>query len=222
MAEQVDFYQIVYKQEHLNECYPFAKTYFNDSLTEFFENAVIKSLVMGSEAEKISVCSWKLKRKMRWNVCRPRPLTEEVLKTDFKVMSFTCNTKVHQFLAAAKQWHPGILEILKNILAHLGEPMPSEVKNPIYQNHFCATSEVYRQYVFEYLSPAMILMNSDAELRPMCWADSNYSQLAQSDAATPEYLKEKIGVPYYPMHAFALERLFSIFCHNRKIKVDYL
>jgi hypothetical protein len=191
MDESVDFFQITYKPEQAEKCYPFAKVYLNNSLTEFFENAVIKTLVMASEADKIAVCSWKLRQKMRWNVCRPRELTMEVLKTPFQVMSFTCNTKYHQFLNFADQ------------------------------NHFCATREIYQKYVFEYLSPAMILMNGP-ELRELCWRDSNYSNLNKTDSATADYLKEKIGVPYYPYHAFVLERLFAIFCHNRKIKVDYL
>lgn len=222
MAEPVDFYQICYKPEHESECYPFSKRYFNDSLTEFFENTVIKTLVTASEADKIAVCSWKLRQKMRWNVRRPRELTLDVLKSDFQVLSFTGNTQYHQMLNAAEAWHPGFKLIMGKILKNLGDPMPLEIKKPIYQNHFCATRQVYQQYVFEYLSPAMILMNNDPELRELCWRDSNYSNLAKKDAATPEFLKEKIGVPYYPYHPFILERLFSVFCHNRKIKVEYL
>lgn len=222
MAEQVDFFQICYKPEHEKECYSFSKKYFNNSLTEFFENSLIKSLVSTSEADKIAVCSWKLKQKMRWNVRMPRELTEEVLKTDFKVMSLTGNTQYHQMLNSAEAWHPGIKTILAKLMKHLGDPMPSEVKNPIYQNHFCATRQIYQQYVFEYLSPSMILMNNDLELRELCWRDSNYSNLNKTDSATPAFLKEKIGVAYYPYHPFVLERLFSIFCHNRRIKVEYL
>lgn len=221
MAQQVDFYQIYYKPEHLSECYSFAEM-VNYPLTEFFENSVIKKLVIESEADKISVCSWKLRQKMRWNVCGPRELSPEVLRTDFKVLSFTCNTKYHQMIAAADAWHPGFKVIMQKILKNLGDSMPSEVKNPIYQNHFCATRQVYQRYVFEYLSPSMILMNNDQELRELCWQDSKYSNLSKKDAASSDFLMENIGVPYYPMHPFILERLFSIFCHNKKIKVDYL
>lgn len=221
MAEQVRFFQIYYKPEHLAECYPFAEG-VSYPLTEFFENSVIKKLIPECEEDKISVCSWKLKQKMRWNVRLPRELTLDVLKTDFQVMSFTGNTRYHQMLAAAEAWHPGFLKILGKIMKNLGEPMPSEVKNPIYQNHFCATRQIYQQYVFEYLSPAMLLMTNDEELKELCWKDSNYSNLAKKDAADAEYLKQNIGVPYYPMHPFILERLFSVFCQNRNIKVEYL
>jgi hypothetical protein len=222
MAHDLDFVQIVYLEEQKSACFPFARIHFNDKLTTFFENSVIKDVVLHSEAEKIAVCSWKLKEKMRWNVCRPRELTEQVLKTNFEVMSFTCNTKHHQFLQAADKWHPGFVDLMKKILNEIEKDTPSEIKNPIYQNHFCATKQVYKKYVREYLAPAMDVMERPGEIRELCWKDSNYSNLNKSQAATAERLQASIGVPYYPMHAFILERLFSIFCHNEKVKVTYL
>lgn len=222
MAGTVDFFQVIYKQEQQDKCYPFARIHFNDRLTQFFENTVIAHLVLKSQADKISVCSWKLREKMRWNVCRPRPLTEEVLKSDYDVLSFTCNTKYHQMLAAADKWHAGFKPIMAQILGRLGENMPSEIKSPIYQNHFSSRSDIYKEYVNGLLIPAMLIMGNDPEINKMCWQDSGYSQLAQRDAATPEYLQQQIGVPYYPLFPFLLERLFSIFCHNKKIRVTYL
>lgn len=64
MAPTVDFTQIIYDQEQQKHCYPFAKVHFNHKLTHFFENEVIKKLVLESTADKISVCSWKLKEKI--------------------------------------------------------------------------------------------------------------------------------------------------------------
>lgn len=218
MAPTVDFIQIIYNQEHQKECYPFARVLFNNKLTHFFENTIIAAEVLSSKADKISVCSWKLRQKMRWNVCRPRELTEEVLKTDYEVLSFTCNTKYHTMIEAADKWHPGFSGIMKRLLNSIGQLMPSEIKTPIYQNHFAASYEIYKRYVNEWLIPIMNVMDDDKE----CWLDSGYSQLAKTDALRPERLQELIGVPYYPMHPFILERLFSIFCHNKKIKVDYL
>lgn len=218
MAGTVDLFQVIYREEQRKECYPFSRIHFNTKLTHFFENEVIKKLVLESKADKISVCSWKLRQKIRWNVCHPRPLTEEVLKTDYEVLSFTCNTKYHQMMAAADKWHKGFSEIMKRLLAHIGQPMPSEIKNPIYQNHHCTQADIYKEYVNTWLIPIMEVMQEDKE----CWADSGYSDLAKQDALKPEQLQAAIGVPYYPMHPFLLERLFSIFCHNKRIKVTYL
>jgi len=218
MANQVDFYQIVYKEEQKEACYPFAKIHFNNTLTPFFENSVIRELVLASEADKISVCSWKLREKSKWNVCMPRKLTMEVLESSYDVLSFTCNTKKHQFLNAADMYHKGFKETLKRILGMMLKPMPSEVKYPIYQNHFSAESSIYKRYVIEYLIPAIEIMRDDAD----CWRNSNYSNLNKRNAADSEYLSKAIGVPYYPMIPFLLERLFAIFCQNERIKVTYL
>lgn len=229
MVGSLDFFQIIYKEEHRTALfrgkpviYPFAKVHFNHNLTHFFENTVIKELVLASTADKISVCSWKLIEKMPWNVCAPRDLTEDVLKTDYDVLSFTCNTKHHSMMAAAEKWHAGFRSLMTKILTAIGEKTPSDVKNPIYQNHFSASSQVYKDYVNTCLIPAMEVMDSNEEINTLCWKDSNYSQLAKDKAATREYLQEKIGVPFYPMFPFLLERLFSIFCHNKKIRVTYL
>jgi hypothetical protein len=222
MAGTIDFVQCIYKQEQQAECYPFARIYFNHKLTHFFENTMIAAEVLSSDADKISVCSWKLREKLRWYIGKHRPMSEEVLRTDYDVLSFTRNTQYHQMLAAADKWHPGFRTIMKKILEAIGQKMPSEIKNAIYQNHFSAQAEIYKAYVNNWLVPAMTIMDSDPEISKLCWQDSNYSNLAKKDAATPEYLQEKIGVPYYPLFPFLLERLFSIFCHNNKITVTYL
>lgn len=121
-------------------------------------------------------------------------------------------------LAAADKWHPNFSEIMKRLLGSIGQFMPSEIKNPIYQNHFAATSEIYKVYVNEWLIPIMGVMQDDAD----CWKNSGYSQLAKDDALKPEQLEALIGVPFYPMTPFLLERLFSIFCQNKRIMVTYL
>lgn len=214
--------QNYYEDWQKDPCYEFAHLHFNPGLTIFFENSVIKELILASTEEKIAVCSWKLREKMRWNVCRPRPLTQEVLETDYDVLSFTCNTKNHLMLEAAEAWHEGFKVSMKKILDFLGEVMPGEIKNPIYQNHFSAKLEIYTDYVVNWLSPAMDYMSKDKEMHALAMADSKYSELAKDSAAKKEDLMRKIGIDYYPMAPFLLERLFSIYCHNKRINVTYL
>lgn len=214
-----ELYQIYYEEKQKESIFPFAVPYYNENLTHFFENSVIARLVLASGADRVAVCSWKLKEKLRQNVKRPRPLTKEVLDTDYEVLSFTGNTKYHQMLAAAENWHKGFREILSKILNFIGIPVPSEVKDPIYQNHFSACRSIYQDYVKTYLIPAMGVMDNVKEIYDLCWQDSNYSTLTRGDSS---FLKDKIGVPYYPMHPFILERLFSIYVHNKKIRVTWL
>lgn len=211
--------QIFYEEEQKAHCFPFARLHFNDRLTIFFENSVIKDLVLASESEKIAVCSWKLKQKLRWYIGKHRELTQEVMDSDYDVLSFTRNSDSHQMLAAANKYHKGFKEGMQKICDHIGLKVPGEVKQPIYQNHFSAKREIYRDYVQNFLSPAMEFMSTD--MKELAMSDSNYSQLSRSKI-TPEYLMDKIGLPHYPLAPFILERLFSVYIQNKKIKVTWL
>lgn len=214
--------QIIYREEQRSHCFPFARIHFNETLTIYFENEVIKNLVPTSDAAKISVCSWKLKDKIRIQVKRCRPLTQEILESDYEVLSFTNNTQYHDFFAFASAHHKNFRQTFEKMLNVAGLKMPSKVKCPIYQNHFSARADIYKNYVSSYLIPCMEVIKNDPEVNKLAMVDSNYSQLARNSAATGEYLKEKIGVHYYPLVPFLLERLFSVYCTNNKINVSYL
>ncbi len=183
---------------------------------------MINELVMKSEAKSIGVCSWKLREKFKMNIGRPRELTQEVIETDYDVMSFTRNTEKHRMLAAAERWHVGFRPAIDKICQSIGKICPGEVKVPIYQNAFMAKTEIYKDYVKNWLSPAMEAMINDSELNKMVTADSGYTNLAKKDAADSERLQSLIGMPYYPLAPFLLERLFSIYVHNNKINVTWL
>lgn len=217
-----EFHQILYKEEQRPELYPFATPYFNETLTPYFENKIISELVMKSQAYKIAVCSWALRRK-RTSVLPPkRELTAEVLEEDFDVMSFTRNTSNHDMLGALEAWHPGSKLLLSLIFSELSVKMPRKPKFHIYQNHFCATREVYQEYVAEFLEPAMNLMEMDDEIRQLCWANSNYTRTILNEPVDSDRMMKFFGVPYVPLHAFLLERCFSLWIDDKKLNVKYL
>lgn len=211
--------QIYYHESQLKELYPFAKPYFNEKLTVYFENAVIADLVMKTKASKIGVCSWKLRQKQRgFYIGRARPITQEVIDGDYEILSFTKNTKYHTMLASAQQSHKFFQPTFDKILVAIGKTRPHEVRDPIYQNHFIAKREIYQDYVKNWLIPAMEVMENDAEIRELCFKDSNYSNLSGESAAN---LEKQIGINYFPMHPFLLERLFSVYHNVMQIKVTY-
>lgn len=220
-----EFYQIYYHDSQKENMWPFAIPYLNENLTIFFENAPISKLVTETKADKIAVCSWKLKDKLRWNLGKPRireDITQEVLNSDYDVLPFTRNSQHHQMLQAASQWHPGFRETMTKIVEGIGKKMPGEVKIPIYQNAFSAKREIYQDYVKEYLNPAMELVKNDPEIYKLATRDSHYTKLIKHEGASAEYLAEKLGFPYYPLVTFVLERLFSVYIHNKKINVTFL
>lgn len=211
--------QIYYHEDHLKELYPFSIPYFNQSLTVFFENKVIADLVPKAKVDKIGICSWKLRMKQRgFYIGRPKEITQEVIEGDYDILSFTKNTKYHTMLASAAQSHQFFQPTFDKILGKIGKSRPGEVKNPVYQNHFCARTDIYRDYVSQWLIPAMEVMESDPEIRELCYKDSNYSNLSGESAAN---LQKQIGLSYFPMHPFLLERLFSVYHNVMKIKVTY-
>lgn len=211
--------QIIYHESQRPKCFSFADVYFNGGLTIFFENAVLRDVVLSSNDERMAVCSWKLKEKLRWFIGRPREITQELLESDYEVLSFTKNTKYHHMLAAANAWHPGFLDIFGKLLSKIGVAMPGEVKIPIYQNAFSCKSEIYKDYVSKYLAPAMDCIEDDKEINELAMRDSKYSDLTHQSA---EHLKNKIGISFYPLAPFLLERLFSVYVQNKRINVTHL
>jgi hypothetical protein len=221
MASQL--IQIYYDDAQLSKIFPFAIPHHNPGLTIYFENTIIARLVPETKAQKIGVCSWKLKEKLRWNVPGPtkaRELTQEVIESNYDVLSFTKNSHHHRMIEALNWWHPGSLPALDRMLGIIGLGRASEVKNPIYQNAFMARTEIYKDYVKNYLNKAIEAIESDGELMKMMMADSKYTTLAKINNA--ELLKTKLGIDYYPLCPFILERLFSIYVQNKGIKVSYL
>lgn len=216
MAERVDFYQIYYKNDQLSRLFPFATPYFNQNLTPFFENSVIKELVLASEADKIGVCSWALRFKMKLAL---RPLTEEVMQEDFDVLSLSRNSKYHEMLKSAEVWHPGFNDIMHKILTKIGFTL-KKPRYPIYQNAFIARVDVYKEYVNEFLIPAIEVMEKDQEIRNLCWKDSGYTKLKNEPLT--DSAKKQLGVGYYPMHPFLCERFISQWLETKNLNVKYL
>ncbi len=67
----------------------------------------------------------------------------------------------------------------------------------------------------------MQAMETDPELNKLAMVDSKYSTLTK-DTKLHEELERKIGINYFPMAPFLLERLFSIYVHNKNINVTWL
>jgi hypothetical protein len=215
-----DFYQILYKEEQRSKLFPFAKPYFNDSLTIFFESEPIRKLVMESKAEKIGITSWKLRDKLRRNVGLAKTLTENDINGDYQVLSLTRNSKKHQMLAHLYQWHPKSKEAMALLWSKLGYKLPGEAKNPIYQNHFLAKTEIYRDYVENFLSLAMELTLKDEELNNLMLQPSGYGRLSKD--CDLKSVKAKLGMSDYPLIPFILERCPSLFFQIKGYQISYL
>ena len=220
MARTVDFFQIYYEELQLERLYPFSIPYKNEDLTPWFENAVISDLVPKSNADLISVCSWRLAHK-RGDVqmqLQGRELTEEnILKDEYDVAVLTPRSPRHKPLLMASHWHG---QAWDNAIKKLREfiRIPSELKHTVYENHFVARSEIYREYVSSCLNPAMEFMRE----HHVFFADSGYVNKKRNSPGEIELVRSKLGVNDWPIAPFILERLFSIWIDDKKFKIIIL
>lgn len=209
-------WQIYYRDDQKKEIYPFSIPVYNEGLTIFFENDLIKRLVPTSQTEYTSVASWKLSQKSR----RIHPITPEALGSDYHVLSFTRNGRDHKMISMATHWHPEFLPALKLLFEKLGLGVPRETRNPIYQNHHSSKTDIYKRYVMEFLSPAMEFIETDEELREKMLKPSNYGRLSRDSDL--KAVKSKLGLNDYPLAPFVLERCYSLWLDRHRIPVKYL
>lgn len=210
-------FQIWYKEEHKTKLLPFAIPVYNPTLTIFFENKLISELVPTSKSEYTGVVSWKLGDKMR-KIYRER--LPSALNGGFHVMSLTKNSQRHSMLAAANVWHPQFIKTITLLWSKLGLQIPKEARHPIYQNHFICKTEIYADYVNNFLNPAMKLIEDDEHLHSLMIQPSGYSKLNRS--ADIRSVKSKLGMDDYPLAPFILERCPSLWFGMKNIPVSYL
>ena len=218
----LDFYQIIFDESQRQKCYPFAKVYFNETLTNYFENDVINRLVPNSHADIIGVCSWRLAKKRGDSTMvlnGDLSLTEEkILSNNFDIAVLTPRSNRHQPLYMASQWHGKAWDdaflVFKEFLKTIGINIKGELQKAVYENHFLAKREIYHEYVSECLRPAIAFMDE----RSVFLADSGYVRKKHDPKEIKAY-QEKSGRGDWPIGVFVLERLFSIWIHGKGFKI---
>lgn len=210
----LDFFQIYYREEQKEHLYPFAIPHFNDTVTDYFENSIIADLVPKSNADLISVCSWRLKAKRGDNIRIKKNHLElnDILQSEFDIAVLTPRSPTHRALAMAAHWHgPSFNEALNCLRDFIRVPV--ELTTPIYENHFIATREIYHRYVNECLIPAMEYVGN----HEIFTVSADYAK-----RKSPEEVKmyrEKTGRVDWPLTPFILERLFSIWIEKKGFKI---
>lgn len=219
MARELDFFQVYFNDNQLSKLYEFATPYFNPTIDEFFENSVILQLVPQSDADLISVCSWRLKSK-RGDCYRliDKVLTKEkIVNTDFDIAVLTPRSPEHRPLEMASHWHGKAWDIafeeFSIFLKQEGLYPEGELSHTIYENHFIATKEIYHDYV-QVLKRAMDFCRGNDKF----YIDSGYIHKKRDTDEIKEY-QQKSGRLDWPIMPFILERLFSIYCEGKGFKI---
>lgn len=224
----LDFFQIIFKEEQREKCYPFAKVYFNETLTDYFENDVICRLVPYCVSNYVSVCSWRLRQK-RGESSTPQVLghrldlsEERILSQEFDVAILTPRRPTHPTLLFAHEWHRDsfykAFEVFKEFLSEKKINVPdwrngSDIR-AIYENHFIARNGIYKSYVHNILAPAIRFMDG----RDVFRMESGYKD-KKRDLQEVKAYQAKSGRQDWPIAPFILERLFSLWIHEQKLNV---
>lgn len=114
----------------------------------------------------------------------------------------------HDMYAFAERWHPGFMALWAALLRRMGLPPPGRAPPAFYCNYWLARRELVDAYSV-FATRAMVLMETDAELRELAHADANY-RFAETRLG-PADLERVCGRPYYTFHAFVMERLPCLF-----------
>jgi len=220
----IDLYQIYYDQSQKAELYDFAKPVFSVGLTPYFENAWISGLVPISNADYISVCSWRLRKKRGGAVhflggANKDEFTLEKIEAamPFDVAILTPHGPNHKPLAIAPNWHGkawvDAFEAFKPFLRKFGK-VPEELKYTIYENHFIARREIYHNYVNDWLIPAIEYIAA----KDVFFQDANYVK-KKRDNEEIERVKKLLKANDWPIGVFILERLFSFYINDKNLNV---
>lgn len=222
-AMTLDFIQILYHESQRSELYPFAKPYFSVGLTPYFENAFIAGLVPSCDADYISICSWRLRKKRNDSIYQlggqgKEILTEEkILNSNFDVAILTPHSPSHKPLNMASNWHgkawDDAYNAFKPFLSKFGR-IPDELTYSIYENHFIARRDIYHNYVNNYLIPAINFIGDN----DIFYTDSGYVS-KKKDQNEIKRVQKLLGRNDWPLLPFLLERLFSFYIQDKGFKV---
>lgn len=202
--------------------------YFNSDCTVFFENDVIVDLYKkGLEGDYFGVVSYALRDKIgytkKWHNNSIKnhsnePFSPEVFQKivdryEVDAMSFARHPQ-HDTITLANKFHPNFSKYFTYITEKIGYKWsPQIMRNVFYWNFFVAKISVYKDYIVNWLMPAMEVMKGMPELME----NSSY----KGNNALPEDLAKKWGINHYPYHPFILERLFSWYAQNKNISCGH-
>jgi hypothetical protein len=219
---QIKAYQIYYDHAQEGSLNPLLIPYYNPPVFSLcLENHVISELILTDahkDCDYFGVFSWKFEKKHGRTLARVLPLVDDPSVDVYSF--FSIHTKPNMW-SVAERWHKGVVELAQEIFNRIGKPEIAEkltrIQTPtVYQNAFLARPELYEQYVKDWLVPFMETMKAD-DLRERLFIDSKY----KTDVKKAQ-LMSVFGVPYYPLHPFLCERLFSTFLSQTNYKVKHI
>jgi hypothetical protein len=205
----IKVFGIVYREDQLLDGY---ERYFNkpNKTTGYlFEyNAMIDILSKDIKEDYLGILSWKFPYKT--GIFRKK-LENFIKNNPNKDVYILCRPLNVSYMEFSEKQHPGLRFLVKECCKHTGLEYIEDVKNIVYSNFFIAKTEIYKDYIENIIKPSIKILQN--ELWEYANKDSTYKGLS------PEELEEQIGMRYYNMITFTLERLFSQYIQNKKLNI---
>jgi len=211
---RLGYFQIFYDQQSKRNCYEDSIRLDNNLTDEYFESsAILKCFEQHKDSfDYFAILSHRFGIKTGHNILMQPQNVQNIINEQEPEMIIFQNHKDHDTIALADNTHPKFRYIWNYIHEKIGYPTHHEkYLNVIYANQFCMKKELYQKFV-NYLKAAIEVMSNkeDVELQSLLWVDSGYKP---NYKYWRENLKRKLGIDYYPMHPFVLERFITNFTH---------
>ena len=208
-----NFYSIKYKDEQVVEY----KEVFNvNKETPWrFEYQVFLDKLEEIEKHEgyTGIFSWKLPEKtgLVQNVLSKSLLFMKYQKYDFINLVPRYWNSADQFLQFSYEQHPKLEELLKKVLTNLNKEYTYS-NNYTYSNFFILKSELYADYIKNWVIPSLEYMENDI------WEEVNVDANYSSNLSKEEF-KEITGLDFYNYATFVLERLIIYYIKDKNLSV---
>lgn len=199
--ENVKIYSITYEEGQIGEY----ENYFNtatENLQRFEWNPILDIVNnLDDKTEYLGVLSWKFP--LKTNITKPllyKFLEEGGYKNyDFINLSLPYWKNSKEFMEFSYAKHPKLKELLIKVLDKLGIEYTEIMGNYNYSNYFLLKSELYREFVNDWIMPSIKFM--EEEIWEEVNVDANYE-----------------NGEFFNYETFLLERLVNYFVHIKQLK----
>jgi glycosyltransferase involved in cell wall biosynthesis len=211
--ETLDMYSIKYREDQNTEYQSYLNQ--NKETSWRFEYNPLMNIVPKVEKEYVGVLSWRflqktgLAKNLLYNMIKPTLKEGNVDMINLSPRKWLSGKEYMEF---SEKQHPGLENLLKLICLKLGVIYNPNPKNIVYSNFFILKTSIYKEYVEEWIKPALACL--EGEYWTLANKDANYI-----GGLSKEDLKLHTGLDYYNMITFVLERLILQFIECKKLKV---
>jgi len=213
--DNIDIYGITYSPEQFTEFNKYDNSHVKtlEQKSYLFEWNVTIDIIDNKELkEYLGIFSWKfdLKTGFSQKFLNKVFLENKYNEYDFINLAHRQWSTTEEYLRFSYKQHPKLEDLLNKVLSFLKVNKVYNKHDYTYSNFFIMKSEYWKDYVENWVKPAIAFMEENQE----------YSQNANYVSGLPaDKLKEYTGLDFYTYHTFVLERLILYYIANKQLKV---